>query len=264
MPNRRMLRLVWKVLEWLLDAMADGLALRARVSADEVLTAAREAVRLVISYRLEKHTVTKTQLESRNIYTGTISLTWSAPDSFSLRVKGTEEEEEQELELIGVDGRIFARQSTTGNIWAEFETDPNPDDKVAMEIVSMAKEFSAAPDFVPTMDEAELVGKEFIDGLSVYHIKGATRDKQALPENNHNGVWDDVPLQESDSTFHLYVGLGDFLPRRLLTETSLRWETSSGEAPGGEGTGYEPVYIESTDNFLDYNDPATFDVPAVH
>ena len=73
-----------------------------------------------------------------------------------------------------------------------------------------------------------------------------------------------MPLQESDSTFHLYVGLGDFLPRRLLTETSLRWETSSGEAPGGEGTGYEPVYIESTDNFLDYDDPATFDVPAVH
>jgi len=264
MPNRIRLRLVWNVLEWLLDAMADGLALRGRISADEVLTAAREAVGLVISYRLEKHTVTMTQLERRNIYTGTISLTWSAPESFRLQVKGTEEGEEQEFELIAVDGRVFARQSTTGNIWAEFESDPNPDDREAMEIASTVKEFSAAPDFVPTMDEAELVGKEFIDGLSVYHIKGATSIKQALPDNNPNGVSDDLPLQQNDSTYDLYVRTGDFLPRRLLTETSLRWETSLGEAPGGEGTGYEPVCIESTDNFLDYDDPAIFDVPAVH
>ena len=228
-------------------------------SADEVLTASREALRSVISYRSEKHMVGKTQPERRNIATSIFKLIWSAPDSINLRVEGTQEgEEEQGFEIIAVDGRVFARQSTTGNIWAEYETDPNPDDREARGMLSTARRFSAAPDFVPTMDEAELLGKEFIDGLSVYHIRGTRSVKQELPDDFPADVTDNAPLQHDDSTYHLYVSTSDFLPRRLLTETNIRWETSLGET-----SEMEPVNIYWTENFLDYNGPVTIELPEV-
>ena len=111
------------------------------------------------------------------------------------------------------------------------------------------------------MDEAEFVGKEVIDGLSVYHVIGARSVQQELPEGVPAEVVDDLPLQQSDSTYHLYVSTSDFLPRRLLAETSIRWKTSSAEAPSAEDTGVEPVYMESTDNFLDYNVSVTIELP---
>ena len=95
-------------------------------SADEVLAAAREAVSSVVSYRLERR-IGGNSAEAPDAFNGTISLTWSAPDNINLRMEGTQGGEEgQEFEIIAIDGRVFARQSTTGNIWAEYETDPNP------------------------------------------------------------------------------------------------------------------------------------------
>ena len=191
-----------------------------------------------------------------------ISLTWSTPAHLHLRSGGTEEGgEEQAFELIATDSRVFAKESKTGNIWEEYETDPNPEDRQVGGGLALVRRFSTAPDFVPDMDEAELVGKEVIDGLSVYHVIGARSVQQELPEGMPAEVVDDLPLQQSDSTYHLYVSTSDFLPRRLLTETSIRWETSSGEAPSAEDTGVEPVYMESTDNFLDYNVPVTIELP---
>jgi len=111
------------------------------------------------------------------------------------------------------------------------------------------------------MDEAEFVGKEVIDGLSVYHVIGARSVQQELPEGVPAEVADDLPLQQSDSTYHLYVSTSDFLPRRLLAETSIRWKTSSAEAPSAEDTRVEPVYMKSTDNFLDYNVSVTIELP---
>ncbi len=233
-------------------------------SADEVLAAAREALSLVISYRSDRHMVVKSQADGRGLVMGNISLTWSTSDRIHLRSRGTEEgEEEQAFELIATDGRVFARESKTGNIWTEYETDPNPDNREVGGVLAAVRRFSAAPDFVPDMDEAELVGEEVIDGFSVYHVIGATSVKQEFPDGVPAEVLDDLPLQQSDSTYHLYVSTSNFLPRRLLTETSLRWETSSGEAPRDEDTGVEPVYMESTDNFLDYNVPVTIELPQV-
>lgn len=226
-------------------------------SADRVLAAARDAVSSVESYRSERRTVVKYQGDGREVAMGKIMLTWSAPDRIYLRSQGTQEGDgEGEFELIATDGRVFAKQSTTGNVWKEYEADPNGDNREVTGVLASARRFSAAPDFVPTMDEAELVGTEVVDGLSVYHVRGARSFKQEIPDENPDGIFDDMPLQLDESTYDLYVGTSDFLPRRLLTKTTLSWETSSGEA-----SGLELVYVEHIDDFLDYNSPVTIELP---
>ena len=90
-------------------------------SADEVLAAAREAVALVISYRSEQRMLVKNQTNGRDLVMRNISLTRSTPDHLHLRSGGTEKGgEEQAVELIATDSRIFARESKTGNIWQEY------------------------------------------------------------------------------------------------------------------------------------------------
>ena len=108
------------------------------------------------------------------------------------------------------------------------------------------------------MDGAELVGTVVIDGLNVYHIKGARSVQQEIPDDNPDGIFDDLPLQQDNSTYDLYVSTSNFWPRKLLTVTNLRWETSSGEASGPQ-----PVYIQLTDDFFDYNVPVTIELPEV-
>ena len=70
----------------------------------------------------------KNQTYGRDLVMRNISLTRSTPDHLHLRSGGTEKGgEEQAFELIATDSRIFARESKTGNIWQEYETDPNPE-----------------------------------------------------------------------------------------------------------------------------------------
>ena len=164
-------------------------------SADEVLAAAREAVALVISCRSEQCMLVKSQAYGRDFVMRNIPLTWSTPDHLHLRSGGTEKGgEEQAFELIATDSRVFAREPKTGNIWEEYETDPNPEDRQVGGGLALVRRFSAAPGF------------------------GARSVQQELPGGVPAEVVDDLPLQQSDSTYHLYVSTSDFLPRRLLTE----------------------------------------------
>lgn len=68
-----------------------------------------------------------------------------------------------------------------------------------------------------------------------------------------------MPLQLNEYIYHFYVNASDLLPRRLITETNLRWET-----PLGELTDVEAMQIKFTDNFLDYNAQVTIELPEVH
>ena len=227
------------------------------ISADEVLAAAREAVGAVTSYRSKQRIVGDRQADGRNIATGTLELIWSAPDNIDFRSEGIEEGgEQEEFRLISTDGRVFARQSTTGNVWEEYDKHANPENREARGILSVVRRFSAAPELIPAMDQAELVGTTIIDGLSVYQVEGTISVIQEIPDGVPADVLKDWPRQQTDSTYQLYVSTSDFLPRRLLTETSMKWET-----PSGDTSETEPIHMELTDDFLDYNVPVTIELP---
>jgi hypothetical protein len=163
--------------------------------------------------------------------------------------------------MISIDGQVFVKEPATGNTWKEYLNDPDSQAPEARRILSTKRRFSTAPEFVPAMDEAVLVGREVIDGLSVYHTRGTGSFKQEVPENLPADITDGMPLRLSNSTYHLYVSAGDFLPRRLVTETNTTWETSSGGQPGSENTGIDPFQMKSTDDYLDYNLPVNIELP---
>lgn len=228
-------------------------------SADEILDAARDALSSVVSYRSETLLVTKNRLDGREISSGTLTLTWSGPDRMHLLFEGfVEGEGTQEVEYIETDGRVMARESTTGNIWVEYGKDGNPDNRVARGILSMAKRFSAAPDIVPTMDQAELVGKTVIDGLTVYQIRSNTNFRAEPPEDWPADVKDSFPRQRTDTTYNIYISSDDLLPRRLVSEVKITFETSQGEDSGGEQ--FDTV---STADFLEFDVPVTIELPEV-
>ena len=210
------------------------------------------------SYRSERQSAVKSQAEGREIGSAVWSLIWSAPDAINLSIRAIEEGEEQDFRLIAAEDRVFAKQSTTGDVWKEYGPQSDQLDPEARGILSMVATYSASPEFVPAMDEADLVGREFIDGLGVYYVAGTKSVKQKIPEDIPADVTHDMTLQMSEYTYHLYVNASDLLPRRLITETDLRWET-----PLGEPADIEAMHIKFTDNFLDYNAPVTIELPEV-
>ena len=228
-------------------------------SADEVLAAAREAFSLVTSYRSETHIVTKQQTGEGVTSSGTMTLAWSAPDRIHVTTEGSEEgEEAQRSEFIFADGRVMVRHSTSGNIWADFPADPNADDGAPRGILALMEMYSDASRFLPDMDEAELVGKTVIDGLSVYHIKGRSNVRLLPPEDWPADVEDDTPTQQNDSNYDLYIGVNDLLPRKLVVVTDITYKASR-----LEGSGVERLSVVSTVDLLDLNAPVIIELPEV-
>lgn len=237
-------------------------------SADEVLAAARDALSSVNSYRTETHLVSKNPVDGRDIFAGTFTLTWSAPDRIHMFMEVTEEgEEAQKSEIISTDGRIMTRESTVGNIWVEYDKEADPDDLEARGILALVERLSAAPDvvpavfmttqFAPNIDEAELVGKTVIDGLNVYHLKGANSFKTP-PDDWPAEIKEDFPRRQHDSTYDLYISSDDLLPRRLVSILDITLVGSQ-----GEDSGIEPTSTEATSDFLEFNAPVTIELPAV-
>ena len=228
-------------------------------SVEEILDSASEAVSSVVSYRSERHMEVRRQADGPIISDSNITLTWATPGRVHILIEGKDVgEEAQSSEFISTDGRVMARESSNGNIWTEYDTDPKSAERTVVGVLAMVRRFSSAPDFVPTMEKAELIGTEVIENLSVYHIRGVRSFRQEIPDENPDGIFDDMSLQRDETTYDFYVSTSDFLPRRLLTETNLRWETSEGEASEPE-----PVYLEIIDEFLEYNAAVSIKLPEV-
>ena len=224
-------------------------------SADEVLAAAREAASSVTSYQSETYLAADSSDEQDN-HPLTMTLVWSAPDSFHLRFEDSFEEDGQEAEYISIDGRVlWFKDSMRGNVWTEYKIDADLEDREARGIVSLAARFAAALD-VPAMNEAELVGKTVIDGLSVYHVKGASSFRTEPPVDWPADAAVDFPRQQQDTTFDLYIRSDNFLPRRLVTVLDITWETSPGEE-----SEIGPVKVETTVDYRDFNAPVTIELP---
>ena len=229
-------------------------------SADEVLTAAREAVNSVISYRLESSQIAKafSGADSQSMSVE-VTLRWSAPDRFHFRAEGFNNEGKAgQVEYIGADGRVFSKESNTGDVWTDVFSDEQSAKGALARAESYYNTFSKAKDFVPAMDETELVGKEVIDGLTVYHIKGTSSIRVEPPDELPTDAADDHQRQQTDSIYDLYINTGDFFPRRLVTVADITWETSQGDS---SGTG--PLHTEKTEDFLDFNIPVTIEFPEV-
>lgn len=226
-------------------------------SAGEVLAESRDALSSVNSYRLETVMVTKNQDDDRQMMTGSINLTWSAPDRLHAVIEGVEEgEEAQRYEYISTDGRIMARQSATGNFWVEYDKNPDPDDMEARGILAAVEGFSSTPNFLPDMDDAELVGITDIDGLSFYHIKGSSSVRTEPPDDLPADLAASYPRQQTDTSYDLYISLADLLPRRLVMVVELTWQNFPDDWPE-----IEPPRMESTVDYLDFNDPVSIVLP---
>ncbi|PKB70481.1 MAG: hypothetical protein BZY87_10150 [SAR202 cluster bacterium Io17-Chloro-G6] len=228
-------------------------------SVDEVLAAARDSLSSVNSYRMETVMVAKNDVDGREISAGNINLTWSIPDRVQMIIVGADEGDEAEREeYISTDGRVMARRSAAGNFWVEYDRNGSPDDREARGILALVERFSAGPNFVPEMDEAELVGKIEIEGLTVYHVKGASTFRSEPPDDMPADVAAGFPRQQTDTAYDLYISVDDLLPRRLVSVVKISWETAAGDAPPSE-----PARMESTVDYLDYNAPVTIVLPKV-
>lgn len=149
-------------------------------TAEEVLSAALGALNSVSSYRSERQSAATSQADGREIGSAIWSLIWSAPDAINLSIQAVDEGEERDFRLVAAEDRVFAKQSTTGDVWKEYEPQSGQEGPEVRGILSMIATFSPTPDFVPEMDEADLVGKEFIDGLGVCHVMGTKSVKQKI------------------------------------------------------------------------------------
>lgn len=228
-------------------------------SAGEVLAAAREALSSLTSYRVETHFVKTDQSSGRITSSGTMTVAWSAPDRIHVITEGSEEgEETQRSEYMSTDGRVMVRHSTSGDIWAVYSADGNADDGAPAGILALMEMYSTASRFLPDMEEAELAGKTMIDGLGVYHIKGRSNVRLLPREDWPAEVEDDFPTQQNDSTFDLYTGVDDLLPRRLLSVTDITYTASR-----LEGSGIERRRVVTTAEFLDLNAPVIIELPEV-